>query len=166
MRAKLRFSFLAVLAVIVFSLTFSIHSYAQCYMSQGCDPLDNLAYRSNEATGQIYHGDGATNNGNGGWTTNYAGVNQCTACHGDMGGYLMTGHKNTLRKLAPVPPRSCSGEGPTVRHIRPAITITDREALTTGQMDKLPWVGATPSLCHCRTGLARPTPAVNFPTTP
>jgi myo-inositol-hexaphosphate 3-phosphohydrolase len=100
MRAKWNFSS-AIVTVLVFFLGFSFDSYAQCNMSQGCDPLDNLTYKPNEATGQVYHGDGATNNGSGGWTLNYSNVNQCGSCHGDMGGYLMTGHKNTMRKLAP-----------------------------------------------------------------
>ena len=81
----------------------SLPSYAQCYLSQGCAPQDYLNYMPNPATGQVYHGDGASNNGAGGWTTNYSDVNQCLTCHygTDNLPYLMTGHKNTLRKFAP-----------------------------------------------------------------
>ena len=76
--------------------------YAQCYLSQGCAPQDDLTYMPN-GTGQVYHGDGASNNRAGGWTTNYSDVNQCLSCHygTDTLPYLMTGHKNTLRKIAP-----------------------------------------------------------------
>jgi Chitobiase/beta-hexosaminidase C-terminal domain len=81
----------------------SLPSYAQCYLSQGCAPQDNLNYIPNPATGQVYHGDGASNNSAGGWTTNFSDVNQCLSCHygADNLPYLMTGHKNTLRKFAP-----------------------------------------------------------------
>lgn len=77
-------------------------AYAQCYLSQGCQPVDYLNYQPN-GTGQVYHGDGASNNGAGGWTTAYSDVNQCLSCHygTDTYPYLMTGHKNTLRKIAP-----------------------------------------------------------------
>ena len=80
-----------------------LHSFAQCYLNQGCKPVDNLTYTPNGNGGQVYHGDGASNNGGGGWTTNYADVNQCLACHygTDTLPYLWTGHKNTLRKFAP-----------------------------------------------------------------
>jgi len=76
--------------------------FAQCYLDDGCQPVDNLTYMPN-GTGQVYHGDGASNNGLGGWTTAYADVNQCTRCHygSTYGPYLMTGHRNTLRKFAP-----------------------------------------------------------------
>ncbi|MFZ0708215.1 MAG: chitobiase/beta-hexosaminidase C-terminal domain-containing protein [Candidatus Korobacteraceae bacterium] len=76
---------------------------AQCYLSQGCAPQDLLNYQPNPATSQVYHGDGASNNGGGGWTTNYSDVNQCLSCHygTDTYPYLWTGHKNTLRKFAP-----------------------------------------------------------------
>ena len=76
--------------------------YAQCNLNQGCFPVDNLTYQQN-GNGQVYHGDGASNNGSGGWTTIYSDVNQCLTCHygTDTYPYLMTGHKNTLRKIAP-----------------------------------------------------------------
>jgi len=75
---------------------------AQCNLRDGCKPVDNLTYIPN-GTGQVYHGDGASNNGTGGWTTNNADVNQCLSCHygTDTYPYLQTGHKNTLRKFAP-----------------------------------------------------------------
>jgi hypothetical protein len=87
----------------LFVVGLSLSSEAQCYLSQGCTPQDNLNYIPNPATGQVYHGDGASNNGTGGWTTNYSDVNQCLSCHygADNLPYLMTGHKNTLRKFAP-----------------------------------------------------------------
>ena len=75
---------------------------------------------------QIYHGDGARNNGSGGWTIGAAPSNGCVLCHSihgaiaskpclschrgvashigvasDMTSYLMTGHKNVLRKVTP-----------------------------------------------------------------
>ena len=104
MRAKGK-SFLLVVFIVVlaFSLVCPLNTYAQCYLSQGCVPLEDLMYRPNPATGQVYHGDGATNNGSGGWTTNYSDVNQCLSCHygTDTMPYLMTGHRNTLRKLDP-----------------------------------------------------------------
>jgi len=77
-------------------------SHAQCYLSQECAPQDSLTYIPN-GTGQVYHGDGASSNWFGGWTTAYSDVNQCLSCHygTDTLPYLMTGHKNTLRKIAP-----------------------------------------------------------------
>lgn len=79
-----------------------MNSFAQCYLSQGCKPVDFLNYQPN-GTGQVYHGDGASNNGAGGWTTYYSDINQCLGCHygTDTLPYLFTGHKNTLRKFAP-----------------------------------------------------------------
>ena len=76
--------------------------YAQCNLNQGCFPVDNLTYQPN-GNGQVYHGDGASNNGSGGWSTANSDVNQCLTCHfgTDTSPYLMTGHKNTLRKIAP-----------------------------------------------------------------
>lgn len=81
---------------------FSISVSAQCYLSQGCKPADNLTYQQN-GNGQVYHGDGASNDGAGGWTNYYADVNQCLACHygSDTYPYLTTSHKNTMRKFAP-----------------------------------------------------------------
>jgi hypothetical protein len=78
-------------------------SLAQCYLSQNCRPVDNLTYTPSGPVGQVYHGDGASNNGVGGWTTAYADVNQCLSCHygTDTLPYLQTGHKNMLRKYAP-----------------------------------------------------------------
>jgi len=89
-----------ILAMLVLSC--ALNGYSQCYLSQGCKPEDNLTYAPN-GTGQVYHGDGASNNGTGGWTTYYSDVNQCLSCHygTDTYPYLMTGHKNALRKLAP-----------------------------------------------------------------
>ena len=77
-------------------------SFSQCYLSQNCRPVDNLTYTPN-GTGQVYHGDGASNNGIGGWTTAFSDVNQCLSCHygTDEISYLQTGHKNVLRKYAP-----------------------------------------------------------------
>jgi hypothetical protein len=56
---------------------------------------------------QVYHGDGATNNGSGGWSTTSAASDQCLNCHTktsssnapDASSYLKTGHKNVLRKV-------------------------------------------------------------------
>jgi len=77
-------------------------SPGQCYLSQNCRPVDNLTYTPN-GNDQVYHGDGASNDGLGGWTTYYADVNQCLSCHygTDTLPYLKHGHKNTLRKYAP-----------------------------------------------------------------
>ncbi len=76
---------------------------AQCYLNQGCKPQDLLNYQPNGNGSQVYHGDGASNNAGGAWTTNYADDNQCLSCHygTDTYPYLWTGHKNTLRKFAP-----------------------------------------------------------------
>jgi len=92
----------ALAMIVILSVLFPIYSSSQCYLSQGCKPQDNLNYIAN-GTGQVYHGDGASNNGGGGWTTNYSDVNQCLSCHygTDTLPYLWTGHKNTLRKFAP-----------------------------------------------------------------
>lgn len=86
----------------VFLVVCPLNSHAQCYLSRGCAPVDDLNYNSN-GNGQVYHGDGASNNGAGGWTTTWSDVNQCLSCHygTDTLPYLMTGHKNTLRKIAP-----------------------------------------------------------------
>jgi predicted CXXCH cytochrome family protein len=102
MNAKRSFSRLAVFIALVLPLIGSPRTYAQCYLNQGCKPVDNLTYQPN-GTGQVYHGDGASNNGSGGWTTSHSDVNQCLSCHYglDTEPYLMSGHKNTLRKLAP-----------------------------------------------------------------
>ena len=79
-----------------------LSGFAQCYLNEGCKPVDYLTYQPN-GTGQVYHGDGASNNGSGGWTTIYSDEDQCLSCHygTDTLPYLMTGHKNTLRKFAP-----------------------------------------------------------------
>ncbi|HVO61540.1 MAG TPA: chitobiase/beta-hexosaminidase C-terminal domain-containing protein [Terriglobales bacterium] len=79
-----------------------LFAHAQCYLNKGCKPVDNLTYTPN-GTGQVYHGDGASNNGAGGWTTNNADVNQCLSCHygTDTLPYLWSGHRNVLRKAAP-----------------------------------------------------------------
>ena len=94
---------LAVISFLVLAaLLLAPASSAQCYLSQNCRPVDILTYAAN-GTGQVYHGDGASNNGIGGWTTACADVNQCLACHygTDTLPYLQTGHKNILRKYAP-----------------------------------------------------------------
>ena len=102
MKSKLIVLSILVLTVLVTVLLLAPPSCAQCYLSQRCAPVDNLTYIPN-GTGQVYHGDGASNNGVGGWTTAYADVNQCLACHygTDTLPYLQTGHKNVLRKYAP-----------------------------------------------------------------
>ena len=94
-----RYSTIVLIALVVFV---SLSAYGQCYLNQGCQPEDNLTYQPN-GTGQVYHGDGASNNGTGGWITYHSDVNQCLSCHygSDTYPYLMTGHKNTFRKLAP-----------------------------------------------------------------
>jgi len=101
MKAKPNVAWLTVCILLAFAVS-PLHLYAQCYLSQGCKPVDNLTYQPN-GTGQVYHGDGASNNGAAGWTTNYSDFNQCLSCHygTDTLPYLMTGHKNTLRKFAP-----------------------------------------------------------------
>ena len=88
--------------MLVLIALFPVRADAQCYLNQGCRPVDNLTYTPN-GTGQVYHGDGASNNGSGNWTTNYSDVNQCLSCHygTDTMPYLQTAHKNTLRKMAP-----------------------------------------------------------------
>ncbi len=59
---------------------------------------------------QAFHGDGATNNGSGGWAYDTAAPNQCLSCHRpggnatDMSSYLTSGHKNVLRKVTPGKP--------------------------------------------------------------
>ena len=88
--------------MLVLIALFPVRADAQCYLNQGCRPVDNLTYTPN-GTGQVYHGDGASNNGSGNWTTKYSDVNQCLSCHygTDTMPYLQTAHKNTLRKMAP-----------------------------------------------------------------
>jgi Chitobiase/beta-hexosaminidase C-terminal domain/Cytochrome c554 and c-prime len=102
MNASRNASWLVVLFLLVL-VAGSQLCVAQCYLSQGCKPQDLLNYQPNPANGQVYHGDGASNNGGGGWTTYYSDVNQCLSCHygTDTYPYLWTGHKNTLRKFAP-----------------------------------------------------------------
>jgi predicted CXXCH cytochrome family protein len=53
-----------------------------------------------------FYGDGATNDGTGGWTISSAQSGQCLSCHNgtaasDVTPYLKTGHKNILRKITP-----------------------------------------------------------------
>lgn len=93
---------LLVISALVFSLMFSISLSAQCNLAQGCGPVDKLTSQPN-GNGQVYLGDGASYDGRGGWTTTKAGPNQCLSCHNgsDVTSYLMSGHKNTLRKVAP-----------------------------------------------------------------
>ncbi len=102
MNARVKVPWPVVISLLLV-LTASMPGFAQCYLSQGCAPQDLLTYQPNPATGQVYHGDGASNNGGGGWSTNNADVNQCLSCHygTDTYPYLWTGHKNTLRKFAP-----------------------------------------------------------------
>ncbi len=102
MKAKPNVPCLVVFILLVVAVGSPLQSYAQCYLSQGCAPQDDLTYAPN-GTGQVYHGDGGSSNFAGGWTTNYSDVNQCLSCHygTDTLPYLMTGHKNTLRKIAP-----------------------------------------------------------------
>ncbi|MGC2450081.1 MAG: chitobiase/beta-hexosaminidase C-terminal domain-containing protein [Candidatus Sulfotelmatobacter sp.] len=102
MKAKPGISYFVLFIFLAIAAASPQHSYAQCYLSQGCAPQDDLTYQPN-GTGQVYHGDGASSNFAGGWTTNYSDVNQCLSCHygTDTLPYLMTGHKNTLRKIAP-----------------------------------------------------------------
>ena len=92
----------SIVFILAFSAVYPLNSYAQCYLGEGCKPVDKLTYIPN-GTGQVYHGDGASNNSVGGWTTNYADVNQCLACHygTDTLPYLQSSHKNVLRKFAP-----------------------------------------------------------------
>jgi predicted CXXCH cytochrome family protein len=93
---------LVVFLLLAWTALLPVSSNAQCYLNQGCQPVDDLTYIPN-GTGQVYHGDGASNNGAGGWTTYYSDVNQCLSCHfgTDTEPYLMTGHRNSLRKIAP-----------------------------------------------------------------
>ena len=102
MTAKSHVSWLTLFVILALLAIFPLPLFAQCYLSQGCKPVDDLTYIPN-GTGQVYHGDGASNNGAGGWTSYYSDVNQCLSCHygTDTYPYLMTGHKNTLRKFAP-----------------------------------------------------------------
>ena len=78
-------------------------SFAQCYLSRGCAPVDYLKYGT--SNGRVYHGDGASYNfqAGGGWTTIDADFNQCLSCHYGTNTlpYLQTGHRNVLRKVAP-----------------------------------------------------------------
>lgn len=102
MKAKPHVPWLMLFVLLVSAAGCPLELHAQCYLSQGCAPVDNLTYQAN-GNGQVYHGDGASNNHAGGWTTNYGDINQCLSCHygTDTLPYLMTGHKNTLRKIAP-----------------------------------------------------------------
>jgi hypothetical protein len=82
MSFKCKSPFLAVFLVLAFSLISSLDTRAA----------------------QVYVGDGATNNGAGGWT-NTAPAGDCLSCHGvggsapDKSAYLLTGHKNMLKKV-------------------------------------------------------------------
>lgn len=102
MKARRNAPWLLVISLMVL-VAGSLTCFAQCYLSQGCKPQDLLNYQPNGNGGQVYHGDGASNNSGGGWTTYYSDVNQCLSCHygTDTYPYLWTGHKNTLRKFAP-----------------------------------------------------------------
>ena len=69
------------------------------------------------AAQQTYHGDGAVNGGAGAWSIS-ATSDQCLACHSPSGGakdesaYLMTGHKNMMRKVTPGKPWTFSDGSP------------------------------------------------------
>lgn len=74
-------------------------------------PLTFLSLSSIPSYGQqVYHGDGASNNGSGSWSVSSATSDQCMNCHRaggaatDMSSYLATGHKNMLRKVTPGKP--------------------------------------------------------------
>lgn len=101
MKAQRKSLWRALFVALMVSAISPFPSHAQCYPSQGCYPVDYLNYIPN-GTGQVFHGDGASNNPAGGWKTDYADVNQCLGCHygTDTMPYLMTGHKNTMRKEA------------------------------------------------------------------
>ncbi len=95
MKATRPFSLLPVFIVLVFLLICSLNSFAQ----------DNIINTPN-GNGQLYYGDGAWNSGSGGWTYNWG---LCLGCHSGIFGddespYLMTGHKNSLRKVTPGEP--------------------------------------------------------------
>ncbi len=62
-------AWLVIFASLAFLTLLPLNAYAQCYLNEGCKPVDYLTYQPN-GTGQVYHGDGASNNGAGGWTTN------------------------------------------------------------------------------------------------
>ena len=102
MMAKLNLSWLFAFVLLAFSTVCPLNSYAQCYLNEGCAPSDDLTYQPN-GTGQVYHGDGASNNGAGGWTTNYSDENQCLSCHygTDTLPYLMTGHTEHSPEVCP-----------------------------------------------------------------
>ncbi len=95
MRLKRKYPILVALLVLAFTLICSLNARAA----------------------QIYHGDGATNNGSGGWATSSSASDQCLNCHSgagasDMSAYLSTGHKNVLRKVAPNKPWAFSDGTP------------------------------------------------------
>lgn len=102
MNAKPKFPRVVLTVFLVLTVVFPVALSAQCNLSQGCKPQDYLNYIPT-GTGQVYHGDGASSNGTGGWTTYYSDVNQCLSCHfgTDTMPYLQTGHKASLRKFAP-----------------------------------------------------------------
>ncbi|HEX8912146.1 MAG TPA: cytochrome c3 family protein, partial [Humisphaera sp.] len=77
-------------------------------------PTSNVAARSGRSSAlagayvppSTWYGDGATNDGAGGWAITSARPGQCLSCHNgigasDMTPYLKTGHKNILRKVTP-----------------------------------------------------------------
>jgi predicted CXXCH cytochrome family protein len=70
-----------------------------------CLSLVGLVALPQVSVAQTYNGDGATNGGAGTWITSSATSNQCLKCHApggpgaDKTSYLMTGHKNMLRKV-------------------------------------------------------------------
>ncbi len=74
---------------------------------------------------QVYQGDGAINNGAGGWT-NTAPAGYCLSCHGsggsalDMSAYLFTGHKNMLKKVTLFKPWTFSDGSPLFTTDTPA----------------------------------------------
>ncbi len=92
------------------SLFLNMHLFLKTFVAVALVALGMIAAIPLHAQTQIYHGDGAANNGSGGWTTSKATPDQCLSCHqtggpaADMSSYLMTGHKNVLRKVTPGAP--------------------------------------------------------------
>jgi|GEM_PF-5747310 hypothetical protein len=88
MTAEAKIRFMGVFVLLVTMAALPDVSYAQRSLNQNCGPVDNLTYiPNNNATGQVFHGDGASNNGAGGWSTLKADVNQCERCYVAAWGY-------------------------------------------------------------------------------
>ncbi len=104
MKAKREFSWLAVFVVtLAFSLICSTDAVAQGYNGDGATQLPGLAGGTVPAWSPT----------TGGWDVSLSWPNQCLSCHNSSGGsvgahdkssYLMTGHKNVLRKVSPSNP--------------------------------------------------------------